>query len=82
VDLYDLILRLRYERIDSGAISIGQPFREGTYCLEKARGDWRVFAIERGQRVAESVFENECSACQAFLAKVLQDTTTRQFEVE
>jgi len=77
MDPDDLLARLRYERVDDRAISIGHPFREGTYCLEKTGCEWRVFAVERGERIALSVFDSEHAACEKFLALVLRDSTTR-----
>ena len=77
MDLYELLERLRYERVDRCAISIGQPFREGTYCLERTENEWRVFAVERGERISLSVFDSEHAACAKFLGLVLRDSTTR-----
>ncbi len=80
MDVYDLLERLRYENVLPNTTSIGEPFREGTYCLEKTHGEWRVFSIERGERIAETVFDDESPACQKFLTMVLRDSTTRPFD--
>ena len=77
LDLYELLKRLRYELVRPEAISIGEPFLEDTYCLERKHGEWRVFYFEHGERVALAVFEDEAAACSKFLSVVLGDATTR-----
>ncbi len=78
-DVYELVRRLRYERVRDRCVSIGEPFREGTYCLEKGERGWSVFVVRSGDRIDVATFEQEGAACRELLVRVLQDDTTRPF---
>jgi hypothetical protein len=76
-DTYELIRRLRFERVRERCLSIGEPFDEGTYCLEKGEQGWSVFTVRNGDRVDLLTFEQEGAACREFLVRVLDDSATR-----
>lgn len=70
MDLYELIEQLRgNELIEWRSLSIGQPFRDETLCLERhrSRGLWSVFYLERGERTSVSTYLDEDDACREFL---------------
>lgn len=70
-NVYELMAALRYEGVSEAAYSIGEPFREGTHCLERAGTRWNVFEMDTGGRVASSVHTSERDACLSLLERVL-----------
>lgn len=77
VDTYELVRRLRYERIRDRSVSIGEPFLDGAYCLEKTQQGWAVFVARDRERVDEVALFEEGDACQEILRRVMMDSTTR-----
>lgn len=65
------------ERVRKDAYSLAGGLPNESYCIASCPEGWEVYYSERGSKSGRQVFQDESSACDYFLARILADHAAR-----